>query len=214
MGLLAHVTTVFEIPGPKRATINLDYALATDFSLANLQAMTDAAVASWNVSTGFKSINGSWIKLLQVEAFSYDLEAIPAPPPGTPAYRRAPDKGPVVTASGVAGTQAGVALPPQVAVCVSFRTAVPQRRARGRVFLPSINEATVDEKGLIDSNQRNLILARFYDDYVQDIEDAVTDAEHSIVSLTYGVVNMVTSAIVRQRVDTQRRRLTRSIDTA
>lgn len=42
-----------------------------------------------------------------------------------------------ISTPALAGTGAGAALPPQTAVCVSLRTALPTRAGRGRFFLPA-----------------------------------------------------------------------------
>jgi len=58
----------------------------------------------------------------------------------------------------LAGTGSGAALPPQVAVCVSLRTALPTRAGRGRFFLPA-PIVTVSSAGRIGSTPRGQILA-------------------------------------------------------
>jgi hypothetical protein len=50
-----------------------------------------------------------------------------------------------ISAPALVGTGSGAALPPQLAICVSLRTALPTRAGRGRFFLPApiVTESTV-----------------------------------------------------------------------
>lgn len=43
----------------------------------------------------------------------------------------------LVTQAGLAGTGVGESMPPQIAICVSLRTALPTKSGRGRFFLPA-----------------------------------------------------------------------------
>ena len=63
-----------------------------------------------------------------------------------------------VSSPALAGTGSGAALPPQTAICVSLRTALPTRAGRGRFFLPA-PIVTVSSAGRIGSTARGQVLA-------------------------------------------------------
>src|ERR671925_509275 len=118
---LAHVTYVFSIPGPKRATINLDFEELTDFGTTDLDALTDAASDDWALSTGFKSVVSSVNSLVQVEAFAYHLEPHIPTPTDPRLFQRVVDVERRIQLVGTAGTLAGTALPPMCSTGVTFR---------------------------------------------------------------------------------------------
>lgn len=108
----------------------------------------------------------------------------------------------VISAPALAGTGAGAALPPQTAICVSLRTALPTRAGRGRFFLPAPIVAE-SSSGRLASTAQGQVLA------------AVTGMLQSMQSDLYPVVIMhrddltttlVTSVDVGDVFDTIRRR--------
>lgn len=62
------------------------------------------------------------------------------------------------SAPALAGTGSGAALPPQTAICVSLRTALPTRAGRGRFFLPA-PIVTVSSAGRISATAQGQVLA-------------------------------------------------------
>lgn len=118
------------------------------------------------------------------------------------------------TGAAVVGTDVSNALPPQVALCVTLRTALAGRSFRGRTFLPGFAEATSDVNGRANSATGDAALA-----FVQAIMAACSAASlpmaiisrprpaEGTVPAYAGNVTNVTAAVVRDLVwDTQRRR--------
>lgn len=112
--------------------------------------------------------------------------------------------------TGIPGTDSGDPAAPQVAVVASFRTAISSRRTRGRVYFPSPSETRVSPGGFLDSayatdvRQRAQMLAEMVE---ADVGPPLVN--HVVYSKAGDSTEPVTLYKVGQRVDTQRRRLTR-----
>lgn len=216
MSTLARVTMVFS--QSKKLTVGLDFEAFADWTQGTLTDAAQAAYDEWNDAAGGKTSYQAALILDHVEAYAYDIEAISPVPPNPPLYHRVPTLGPFgSTGAPILGTNIGLGgqAPPNVALVWSFYTAVLSRRGRGRIYTPPPPEEAIDSAGEIDATW----LAAASADWlavVQGIEAAtptIAPVEHVVTSLTANVVNEVTSYKMRDRVDTQRRRLIRSIDT-
>lgn len=218
MSRLAHLTAVFSLPNGKRGTIGLDFDLTdsvtqlpADWTVPVLQNIADAGYSGWSGSPNLRQNFPTSVALNHVEAYAYDIAVNPDPPPP---FRRVPTLGPVTsTILDVDGTETDNAVPPQVAVVVTFYTAIIAKRGRGRVYLPPLPEGQVGDDGVIDGLWDTQLTANF-EDWVLGIQNSVpagANCEHHVVSLTYNEFNPVTQRTVRSRVDTQRRRLQREL---
>lgn len=108
--------------------------------VASLPSLRDHIVSLYNVSYGA----GQW-QLLFGSPISVTLGQISFTPlDGTSAST-------VYTVSG-AGTQTGDALPAEVAIVLSLRTALRGRRNRGRLYIPCLAEAVCDAVGQPTTN--------------------------------------------------------------
>lgn len=101
------------------------------------------------------------------------------------------------------GLAAATPLPYQLAACVSLRTAVNSRSGRGRIFVCGYNEAA------------NTAAAKIASAVVTELQDAAANlmaalvgVDHQLVvySRTLDAANPVTTVIVDDRWDVQRRR--------
>lgn len=216
MSTLARVTLVFS--QSKKLTCGLDFEAFDDWTQGTLEDAAQAAYDTYNGAAGLKTQYPSSLILDHVEAFAYDIAAIAPVPPEPPLYHRVPTLGPYgSTGAPIAGTNAatGGQAPPNVALVYSFYTAVLARRGRGRIYTPAPGETAIDSAGEVDPT----FLAALTADWlalIEAIEAApvtIAPVEHVVASMTYNEVNVVTSYKMRDRVDTQRRRLIRSIDT-
>lgn len=114
------------------------------------------------------------------------------------------------TGGAVAGTLAGDLLPPQIAFCITLRTAQAGRSFRGRVYLPGYAEAANDATGTISTTANSVA-------FVTAIQSALVASSLNLGVLSRpapdaappraGFVTPVTSIVARDSVwDTQRRR--------
>lgn len=108
----------------------------------------------------------------------------------------------------VAGSTTGEALPPNVALLVKKRTALGGKRNRGRLYIPGIDEDTVDTAGVIDPTA----LVAMQADVTAWLADMVTNSTGMRILHTEppGEPTIaVTSLVLDGRAATQRRRLRR-----
>lgn len=217
MGTLAHLTLVFN-QGGKNMTCGLDFekGAAIDLNAGDLQAMAQAAYDSFAAAGGLKTQYVSAQTLQRVEAYAYDIAALPSPPPPPAAqFHRVPVLGPYISVGApVAGTWAtGGAAPPNVALVWSFYSNLIARRGRGRAYTPPPPEQTIDTAGEVDSTWISDTATKLLD-IVTDVEASIAPdlLEHVVVSLRYNGTEDVVTYKLRDRVDTQRRRLIRNID--
>lgn len=111
------------------------------------------------------------------------------------------------TATPVAGTQAGTALPQNCAVLFRKLTAVGGRRGRGRGFIPGIPEGNVTPNGSLTTAYRTTAIAAVQ----QVLTDLVATAEVTSLQLFHDTApfqpTLITSLEVQPVIATQRRRL-------
>lgn len=213
MATLAHVTHGWTIPGPKVMTCGLDFeldqALTTEAEL--VQWATQAGVA-YAASPSIRDVISSSMTLSFIEVFMYDVVPNPA---GVPAFKRQIALGPAQVAFAINGTEPGGPMPPQVSVVVSFKSQVSSRRRRGRIFLPPPPITAVNANGTLTDAYRTEIESVFPDwvNAVGDSSPLFAQPTQIIQSLAGGDHVAVSSIDVRNRVDTQRRRLSRQLDT-
>lgn len=217
MSTLAHMTLVFN-QGGKNMTCGLDFekGAALDLTAGDLQDMTQAAYDSFNAAAGLKTQYVSAQTLQRVEAYAYDIDPIPVPPPIPAAqFHRVPTLGPYMSVgSPVAGTWAtGGAAPPNVALVWSFYSNLIARRGRGRAYTPPPPEQSIDTAGEVDATWITNTASKLLD-IVTDVEASIAPdtLEHVVVSLRYNGTENVETYKLRDRIDTQRRRLIRNID--
>lgn len=211
MSTLVRLTAVFTVAAIKNATIHLDFETNLSATSTDVGNMAAAGVSGWNGAPNLRGSFATGVVLKQVEAYAYDLVANPSPPP---AFRRQQTADTIVSTSGVAGSVATGQLPPNVAVVASHKTATFSRRGRGRVYLPPLPEGSVNDDGVLGAAFKTA-LNTAWNSWVVGIQNSVPagqTATHSVVSLTGGTVSSVTSRVVKGRVDTQRRRLSRLLD--
>ena len=108
------------------------------------------------------------------------------------------------------GTDAGTAIPASVALVVSHRTDHTGRSRRGRTYLAGLNEGNVSFN---DANAESVTAAAEFFSVLDSTLD-LEDMDHVVYSLysdgaprVTPLATLVTSRIVNNRVDTQRRRL-------
>jgi hypothetical protein len=116
----------------------------------------------------------------------------------------------VDTGGAVAGTSAGDLLPPQVALCITLRTALAGASFRGRVYLPGFSELTNAAAGVISFTTapvafvvaiKAALIANALDLGVISRPDPLATPARA------GQINVVTAIVARDAVwDTQRRR--------
>lgn len=217
---LVEVRLVFSIGlnAERIATAKLDFETTPNASGAELLAMATAARQSWaGGAVGGNLWFPATTDLARVEAFTWqavqvtDSELTKYPRCAgmtVNPYKRVQLSTPQVDETDVGGTRAGTALPPNCAVVASFRTTLAGRRRRGRCYLPPLAEGDVDQSGAITQAVVDGVKAAM-DDVASDIEASVAgmDIDHIVWSHCDNVTEEVTSILVNQRIDTQRRRL-------
>lgn len=116
------------------------------------------------------------------------------------------------TIAGSNGANTGVALPGNIAFCVSLRTGFAGRSSRGRVYFPGLVEGDVTGNFLAGARALNLVIAvgQLRADMAASfwsmcIVSRVTAGVPRVSAL---VTNVITELAVTNRVSTQRRRLT------
>jgi hypothetical protein len=110
---------------------------------------------------------------------------------------------------GLVGESADQPLPPQNAVVVSLRTALPTRAGRGRFYLPGPVVTTLDAGVLTAGNVTIIVNAAA--DLIGDMNDAGATVE--IYHRTSKTGTAVTSFDVGNVLDTQRRRRDKLVET-
>lgn len=114
------------------------------------------------------------------------------------------------TGGAVAGTATGDILPPQIALCITLRTAQAGRSFRGRVYLPGFGETSNTVLGVVSSTTTMVA-------FVTAVKSALVASSLDLGVLSRpapaatpprsGFVTTVTSIVARDAVwDTQRRR--------
>lgn len=211
MSTLLHVSIVYTIAGPKIAVNNFDFESNNSLTLIEVVEASLAGAAGWSGTPNLRSIISSSHSLARVEAYSYDLVANPT---GPPAFKRFITLGPVNSTSLTPSGLDSSADSPQVAVCASFTGVQTGRTKRGRIYLPSPEQGVCSAAGTVNPTYRTDADAALtaWITGVENSPDSPQTLTHSVVSLTTAEVTEVTSVEVRQRADTQRRRLRRGID--
>lgn len=121
--------------------------------------------------------------------------------------------------SGTVGASGSAPLPPNIATCVSIKTALRSRNGRGRCYIPGVGEDKVDGAGTITPAYRAALETAFVD-LALDLAAAPTPCNLGVLSLysqsanpvppherAAGVFNVATTFAVDATIDTQRRRL-------
>jgi len=114
------------------------------------------------------------------------------------------------TGGAVAGTMAGDFLPPQIALCITLRTALAGPRFRGRVYLPGYGESANTAVGVVNATAASV-------NFVTAIKTALVANALDLgvihrptaapLPVSAGFITTVTSIVARDSVwDTQRRR--------
>lgn len=99
-------------------------------------------------------------------------------------------------------------LPPQNAVAISFRSNVPGRRGRGRMYVPAINSGSTATTGTLGSTAKN-IFGGAGATLLQDVSQAGgMGVQYRMVITSAGNERYVlaTQTRVGDQIDTQRRR--------
>ena len=214
-----HVTAGWTIGANARATTNLDFSTTVPGTptVAQLEAGLQGFVDEYNGLNGMAEQFLPAVVLDSMEAYAFDLDAISPVPPAPPLYERTQLIAPVALSfTPVPGTYSGGdTTPPNVAFVVTYRTAAPGRSGRGRGYLPGPPADEVDDSGLVSATWRADARDR-WDNCIQAFLTELggagaTGYDHSVVSLTTGGINVVTSYSVDNSVDTQRRRLPRGV---
>src|ERR1700741_465485 len=109
-----------------------------------------------------------------------------------------------IVAVNVAGSQAGVALPPETALVVSFKTGVVGKSYRGRSFWPGLDPEQLENNGTL-SGAALTAYQNMFQAYV-DVMITNTDSGLCIWSPTLGIGTSVLTALVRDTPHPQRRR--------
>lgn len=137
-----------------QASISMHFVkIATAAPAAWVNGTDDAAVET-AFNTFWTSAKGNFNSLLHLDVYRwYPSSAVwdVTPAPYNPAYR--------TTEVDVAGTSAGGALPPQVAVSVTFKTSV--RKRWGRVYLPTPDSTACGSGGRISNTTQAAINTAF-----------------------------------------------------
>lgn len=114
------------------------------------------------------------------------------------------------TGAAVAGTLAGDFLPPQIALCITLRTALAGPRYRGRIYLCGYGEAGNTAVGVLNNTASSVA-------FVTAIKSALIASSLDLgvihrpteapLPVTAGFITVVNSIVARDAVwDTQRRR--------
>lgn len=106
----------------------------------------------------------------------------------------------------LAGSNTNPSLPPQNSLVVSLRTALPGARARGRMYLPPMAVAYVDDNGLMDPSFTGDVADNFAA-FFTAVNSSVAIDETVVVASDAGqTLTPVTYVQVGRVFDTQRRR--------
>lgn len=114
------------------------------------------------------------------------------------------------TGAAVAGTLAGDFLPPQVALCITLRTAFAGQSFRGRVYLPGYGEAASSSTGTSSGTSTSVnFITAIKAALVANALDlgVISRPAPDAIPARSGSIQTVTSIVARDAVwDTQRRR--------
>jgi hypothetical protein len=212
MATLVHLTAIFGLPGPKNMSVNLDFETNLAVTDANLDEMVDRAKVEWEGGgVSLRTVYPNVITLERVIAFGYTVVPNLSPPP---AFKRQLDIGPRETVSAFPGTVAEPPVPPQNSMVLSFKTPIGGKRRRGRIYTPPVSHLQLDAAGQMSAASATAFETK-WKDWITAIEQSATPPQtytHSIVSLAGNLVTGVTVYDFKRRVDTQRRRLLRTLD--
>lgn len=214
MATLARVTYGWNWTGSKRVSVGWDFQSLVALDDTNLSQLANAAHAFWLGNTNaIRTLTPASLVGSEARAFGYEVQAEPTPPP---AGRKVLVLGPVVVPSSAPGLAVADSMPPNVAVVQTFRTAVSTRRTRGRIYYPSVPEDKSGPAGGLDDTWR-ASLNTALEQWVVSMEASAVAPQtftHSVVSTATaaGRVTRVTVYQMGDRVDTQRRRLSRLLD--
>lgn len=212
-----HVKWRFKMSGSSKVmTCGMDFVCDDEIVLQDLVDIVAAADEGWdsvNVMSGRFTAD---VLFLGSKAFAYDVVANPDFPAQPPPFLREITLGPAESVLSEAGTHLGSCLPPNNAVVCSFRTILSSRRTRGRIYLPPMPESEVDARGSIDD-----ATATGWGDDIEAWIDHIEAALSPTKTLTHVVrslqeADLATTVVdydVGERIDTQRRRLERSLET-
>lgn len=187
------VVTVQQQPNSDACLNVLHYTGSGDFILeADANDIADAIHTAWAAHMQAVTAGGSFFRYVLVK----DMSSVP-----WITYRFDYD---------TEGASAGSALPEQLALCVSLRTAVGGRRGRGRIFLGGPFTETENVAGVPTTAFKTAAAA-----YAADIGSitAASAAEFtlSVWSRLSAQLNTVIAATIDPRWDVQRRRANRRL---
>jgi len=108
----------------------------------------------------------------------------------------------------VTGAFSGTLVPDQVAMVVTFRTALAGRSHRGRAYIPGLPTAALDSSGYLWSVTNTDGMTSDFGDWQSAMATSTSSMTHGVLSRSLGVITPVTSYQARRQIATQRRRLT------
>lgn len=213
MATLAEIRNFIRLPNDKIIAPKVDFESSLELTLPLLVNLAQAAYDGWA-----SFMDTHWtaeVEYVRAEALAFTVVPNPDFPdplrPDLPPKMRRYDLGPGVSVGAfIPGVRVGAPTTGQVAMAVSFKTNIPSRRRRGRIFLPGPPEGDVNADLLTGAYQT--ALQDSFEDWVIGIQNAAILGQ----SVTHVVVTLqdeadsaepVSQRILRSRVDTQRRRL-------
>ena len=151
-------------------------------------SVSTAVMGAFNASS-LKTAIGTAVTLERV--YTRDINA-----PSQPEF--------VGSAAAVPGTATGNLLPPQVAICVTLRTALAGKEFRGRVYLPGFAASALVASGAYSPGLQGFCTA-----FVQAVNDALdpVNFDLAVISRKLSSSELVTTVLTRDTVfDTIRKR--------
>jgi hypothetical protein len=106
------------------------------------------------------------------------------------------------------GGFSGEPVPDNVAMVVTFRTALAGRSHRGRAYIPGVATAALDSNNYQWGASNTSAMSSDFDNWQSAIATSTSSMTHGVLSRTLGVITPVTSYQARRTLATQRRRVT------
>lgn len=199
----------------KTASWHFDLETPVPLPFTHLQTVVDAASTEWQTHSARFTADQE-MGACSIQGFERQ-DNCPAEPDapfcanGKVRFVRRPTTTEVLSSVGTTpGIVSGQSLPPNVALVVTFKTLSPGRRALGRAYTQPPPEGVTNDLGVVSDFADRATAVR---ETIEAAEGVLlipaVDRDHVIVSLRYDEQAEVVSYVANERVDTQRKRLSR-----
>lgn len=205
---IGKTTCVFSMPSGRNATPGMWFQyVGTDPDLTQLEGLSHDIAAAFDAS-GYQADLHSTMSLQKVESQLFEVVTVPVSQTYPYGRRNSPTSlAGLSDNTPIAGGSASAAPSAQVAMRVSLQTARAGKSFRGRLYLPGLSEASLDEAGLWTSGAVSEA-----DSFVTAWRDAiVASAPVELIPSVHGLAipsdEPIIHVVARNYAGTQRKRL-------